>query len=175
VQALPSRRKKAPAAPDRYAGGVAGQCQRSRKLGRIGVYLRRCSGVGVVKNRTHWRPYEPKSNRATGSASFRLEFRQSHLLLLRAKGGHQRGRIGQVLIRFLGRGAGWHRPVPRPYKPNSGRAMAPTYQPRCDGSFTSWFRSSDRRSFGPCGCCRPVAAAATLSAHRRAPVLTERI
>jgi hypothetical protein len=34
------------------------------------------SGVGVVTIQTHRRPYEPKSNRATGSASVRLEFRQ---------------------------------------------------------------------------------------------------
>jgi hypothetical protein len=155
--------KLPPPRPGRTGRAITG----NPRLGRIGVDLLRCSGAGVVRNQAHRRPYKPKSNRATGSASVRLEFRQWHLLCCeswRVTGGagsvsHLSGFSGGALARLR---------VPSPYKPNSGRAMTLPYQLRHGGSFTSCFRSLDRQPFGPGGGYLTVAAAASLSARRRA-------
>ena len=53
--------------------------------GTIGSVLTEI-GLSGVKERTQRRPYEPKSNQATGSASSRLEFRQRHLLCCEFRG-----------------------------------------------------------------------------------------
>src|SRR5436305_420653 len=66
-------------------------------------------------------------------------------------------------------------PVPKPYEPKSGRARAPAYRRRAARRSLPNSSHPDRLPFGPSGCCRRVAAAATLSARRQTLVLTEHI
>lgn len=136
-----------PRAGSRVAGGdrnclrpdLGGQEEQTREArGRVGSVLTELgspgsasSGTGPTGGRMS---RNPTGRRAPPQSAWSFD---SVTSFVASHGSHQRGRIGQVLIRFFGWGALAHRPVPKPYKPKSGRAMAPSYRRRCGGPLTS--------------------------------------